>query len=212
MFKRNYNPITKAALSGVNELTFENIVDSLLVTSQKAPHCQQLFPSLKLTMWEIISQRPVLKDPVLSIDDITLMSTSIETFFQNMDLIRKNIQTIETITRGQSSNEIWFDFGVITASKIHEVKTKMKKVDKCYPEGNNTNLWNLIQKVAGLTFVSPNIPALKYGRAMENVAADKLIEVLNISHSKVDFQNCGLFLHEIHPFIGSCHGKFCVWR
>ena len=43
----------------------------------------------------------------------------------------ENIEGIELATRGQSDNSSWFSFrkGVVTASKGHGVKTRMKKVN-----------------------------------------------------------------------------------
>ena len=67
-----------------------------------------------------------------SIDDIIiLMSNSVESFHRNLhrNINVSVIEKIEFITRGQSSNESWFSYrrGVITGSKGHEVKTKIKK-------------------------------------------------------------------------------------
>ena len=43
-----------------------------------------------------------------------------------------NIETIENFRMGQSENEHWFEYCkcLITASKAHEVVTKMTKVEK----------------------------------------------------------------------------------
>ena len=59
--------------------------------------------------------------------DIIIRSDSVEKYFD----ISK-IEIIELITRGQSSNEACYLYrkGVITGSKGHEVRTKMKKVKK----------------------------------------------------------------------------------
>ena len=49
--------------------------------------------------------------------------------------------------------------------KVHEVVTKMTKVEK--GGGGTVNMWSLNQKISGLVFVESNIPAQKYGRNME---------------------------------------------
>ena len=53
------------------------------------------------------------------------MSDSITSFTANLtsNMTGENIKEIESITHGQSSNEIWYQFrkGVITASKCHDV-------------------------------------------------------------------------------------------
>ena len=45
--------------------------------------------------------------------------------------------------------------GVITASKAHEVITKMKNVRK--EDGGVVNIWSLKEKFSGMTFVNPNL-------------------------------------------------------
>ena len=82
-------------------------------------------------------------------------------------------------TRGQSDNSLWFSFrkGIITASKSHEVMTKMKKV---VSGGEGVvNLWSTFQNASGFTYKNRNIPAFKYGREMEGHAAEKFKEVLS---------------------------------
>ena len=97
------------------------------------------------------------------------MSGPNSSFFENLKtfMTSKNISKIEAQTRGQNQNQLWYACkkGVITASKAHDVFTKMKKEIK--GTGGYVNLWALNQKISGLTFVNPNIPSLKYGKDME---------------------------------------------
>ena len=69
-----------------------------------------------------------------SIDDLLIASNSKKSFFENIDVNFSLISTttIEILTRGQSDNPLWYDYrkGVISASKAHEVKTKIKKIKK----------------------------------------------------------------------------------
>ena len=107
------------------------------------------------------------------------------------------------ITKGQSDNTAWFQFrkGTITASRSHEIKTKMEKFVK--GGGSYVNLWSLCQKISGLTSISPNIPALKYGRDMEQHASNACFEIFKCSHKKPRLHNCGLFLDGEQPLIGA---------
>ena len=107
---------------------------------------------------------------------------------------RKNISEIEKLTRGKNNNEQWFAFckGVITGSKAHKVKTKMTKFTE--GDGSSTNLWSLFKKVSGITFVNPNIPALKYGREMEINVVNEFQKMHAISHTNIKVEECGLFL------------------
>ena len=67
---------------------------------------------------------------------------------------------------------------VITASKAHEVITKMKKVRK--GGGGVVNIWSLKEKISGMTFVIPNIPSLKYRRDMEIEAVNTFGEYIKL--------------------------------
>ena len=57
--------------------------------------------------------------------------------------------------------------------KTHEAVTTITEV-KRYGGGTST-MWFLNQKMSGLVFVNPNIPALKYGRDMEIEPASTFI-------------------------------------
>ena len=78
---------------------------------------------------DIVKEKPAAGDTLLCIDDVILSSTSKAEFFDNVSVnfSKAAIDKIEEITRGQASNSFWFQHrkGVITASKAHEVKTKM---------------------------------------------------------------------------------------
>ena len=114
-------------------------------------------------------------------DDILIMSDSPDSFRENIAtaFTLNKISEIEICTRGQSENECWFTYrkGVISGSKGHEVKTKMQKLQKNGRE--SVNFWQVFQKISGLTFINPNIPALKYGRAMEENAVNEFYNQLS---------------------------------
>ena len=132
------------------------------------------------------------------------MTTTLDDYHQQVKahFKRKDISEIKKLTRGQNNNEQWFAFrkGVVTGSKAHEVKTKMTKFTES--DGSSTNLWSLFKKVSGMTFVNPNIPALKYGREMEINAVNEFQKMHAISHKNIKVEECGLFLLPEKPFIG----------
>ena len=101
----------------------------------------------------------------------------------------------------QSENENWFEYRkcLITASKAHEVVTKMTKVEK--GGGGTISMWSLNQKVSGLALVNPNIPALKYGRYNEIEAAITFIEFIKGKHKDIKLSACGLFDDETLPYV-----------
>ena len=145
------------------------------------------------------------KPDAVSVDDVILMSENKEQFKMNLysSMNRDNINKIEKITRGQSDNHLWFSFrkGVVTASKSHDVLTKMKKLTK--GGGGCVDLFTVNQSISGLTYINPNIPALKYGRNMEDQAANSFFEAMKTAHKNIKLNNCGLFLDKLVPVIGA---------
>ena len=79
---------------------------------------------------------------------------------------------------GQIEYKHWFENPkfLITASKAHEVVTKMSKAEK--GGGGTINIWSLNLNISRLVFVEPDIPALKYDRDMEIEAANTFIEFI----------------------------------
>ena len=93
----------------------------------------------------------------------------------------------------------------------------MTKIEK---DGCGTvSMWTLNQKISGLVFVTPNIPALKYCRDKEIEEANIFIEFIKGKHTDIKLSDCGLFVDETLPYVGvspdrilqcSCCEKACV--
>ena len=109
---------------------------------------------------------------------------------------------------GRRENEHYFEYRkcLITALKAHEV-------------GTNSYMWSWNQKISGLVFVKPNIPALKYGRDMEIEAANNFIEIIKGKLTGIKLMDCGIFVDETLPYVGenpdrilmcSCCERICV--
>ena len=77
-----------------------------------------------------------------------------------------------------------------------------------------------IKKISGLIFVNPNIPTLKYGRAMEENAANCFFDFIKKKHKNVQLHECRLYLNKGSPYIGSSPDRILlvpvvsqlVWR
>jgi len=179
--KKNYNPLHHCSLKALN---FKDIADAL----EKEDVIGNTILSTAIPRPEIDFVRTILSeklvdDSIPCVDDMILMSQTVEEFMQNLSVnfSKETILKIEQVTLDQSTNQLWYEQrkSVITASKVHEVKTKMTKVNN----GSSTvNMWSLIQKISRLTFTNPNIASLKYRRDMESVAAIKLAEILKKDH------------------------------
>ena len=109
------------------------------------------------------------------------------TFFDNHQeaMTQENIEQIEQLTKGQLENTNWHIFRkyVITASKGHDVLTEIRKIQ--HSDNRSINMFALFQKISGLAYVNPNIPALKYGRCMEIYAVGKFQEICTKEHKEV---------------------------
>ena len=200
--KNNYNPIATTKLKKLTltdiAKAFEDIrPDSIIHTAVPKPKID--------FVREIISINPV-NDSILSLDDIIMMSDSTDSFFEHLyeNVTKDVIKKIEILTRGQAANKCWHTFrkGVITASKGHDIKTKMEKI-KSQGDLTKVNLWNIFQQISGLTFVNPNIPALKYGREKEIYAVNEFFNFFSKHHKHAKLSDCGLFLDVASPFIGA---------
>ena len=98
---------------------------------------------------------------------------------------------IEQETRGQFENPVWANErnGRVTASKFREVMTRMEKVKK----DRTIDVAPLISRVLGYISPNPSIPAIKYGRRMEDVAAKHYAQILrDMGHKNVVVKECGL--------------------
>ena len=164
---------------------------------------------------ELISTKIVQSKKMLSISGVINISKNMSDIKKNLSVFTKeNIETNEELTIDKSENEHWFEYRkyLITASKAHEAVTKMTKVEK---GGRGTvNMCPLNQKIPGLVFVGPNIPALKYGRDMEIEAANTFIEFINGNHKDIKLSNCGLFVDETLTYVGASPGRIllCSYR
>ena len=152
---------------------------------------------------EVLTKTTERPSDIASIDDIILMSDSISSFNKHVsnNMTSGTIKKIENMTHGQNKNEVWYQFrkGVITAPKCHDVHTKMVKVNKGH---SNVDMWPLHQKISGLVFTNPDIPALKYSRVMEDDAANCFTEIMKKKHKNFQLHECGLYLHNKVPYIG----------
>ena len=123
--KKKFKPLAKSDKKPLSLIdfasAFEKIVpNSILFGAATKPKSD--------SVWEIVTDWQMT-----SIGSLIELSKTIVMFLENLDIlsIGKFIQT-ELFTRGQCCNDQWYFCrkGVITASKAHEVITKMKKVKK----------------------------------------------------------------------------------
>ena len=155
-----------------------------------------------------------------SLEDNLIQATNASEFMQGLrNFTESDIEHIETMTRGQSNNLLWFSYRkhTITASKAHDVMTRCITVKKSglHVDGFSS----IFAKISGEARVNPELPALRYGRAMEDEAVMCFVEQFSQTHKDVRVSECGLFLCKDYPFVGgspdriiecACCGKSCL--
>ena len=195
--KKNFNPLSE---NNKKLLDLNDIASALeTVSPNSIIHTAVAQPEIDF-ICEPVTEIGEIKSGTFSIDDVLLMSNSKEDFLANLN---RNVRKIEMVTRGQSDNALWFSFrkGVVTASKAHGVVTKMKKVKQ--GGGGYINMFQLNQNVSGLTYIDPNLPSLKYGREMEDEAAETFLRAMKSQHKNLKLNKCGLYLDKKSFVIGA---------
>ena len=160
-----------------------------------------------------------LDKEIHTLDYFYKISESAEEFLRLMEYSPAHVAEIEAKTRGQSENPLWFSVRkhMITASKAHDVKTRMETLHKgC---GKRIDFSSIFSKISGEKGINSDLPALQYGRAMENEAATSFKSMFEKTHKNVKLEECGIYLCEDMPFLGGnpdgivscdCCGKFCL--
>ena len=101
-------------------------------------------------------------------------------FFANLfvNMSKEKISKTELLTRELNNNKQLYICrkGVITASKVYSVLTKMNKILK--HTGGCVDMWSSCQNISGLSFTNPDLPALKYGQIMEMEATNQFVELM----------------------------------
>lgn len=153
-----------------------------------------------------------------SLEDNLLQATNATEFMQGLrTFTESDIECIETITNGQSENLLWFSYRkhAITASKAHNVMTRCITVKKSCLHIDGFS--SIFAKISGEAKINPELPALRYRRAMEDEAVSCFVEQFSKTHKDVRVSECGLFLCKDIPFVGGspdrvleCCGKSCL--
>ena len=157
---------------------------------------------------------------VSSVQDCLASTSSADEVMQFAGNLSENDKVeIERQTRGHADNEQWFRFRkhVITASKAHDVKTRMETAQR--EEMESTDFKAVCEKVSESSKINPNIPALKYGRAIEGEAVSTFMELYAKTHKNATVFDCGPFRSKKLSFVGGspdrilrcdCCGHFCL--
>ena len=116
-----------------------------------------------------------------------------------MEYFPSKIAIIEEKARGQSKNPLWFAVRkhMITASIAHEIKTRIETYNE--KGGLEVDMTTGFSKISGKTSFYKELPALKYGRAMEKEAVRPFMLHFEESHHNVRFKEL------VPSFAETCH-------
>ena len=132
---------------------------------------------------------------------------------QTLDMLQSHVgqwATIEETTRGQSDNQLWFDFRFcrITSSVVYEI------LKKTHFQTCKTLIRRIMQYDNHVT-----TSATRHGLRHENSACVKTMKLLLKTHRNVRMAECGFVVNGKYPYFGSspdriascdCCGKFPV--
>ena len=135
--------------------------------------------------------------------DILSKSITADDYIANLKekMTESNIIEIEKSRHGQNNNETWYlaRKHVITASKAHAVKTRMETLMK---SAEQTDFHSVLKKVAVMEVVNDSVPALKYGREMEQEAVSVFVDYYKKFHKQVVIKESGLSICRHIVFVG----------
>ncbi len=202
-----------------SNLTLDDIASALTTVCDRS---QSMVFSAVNRVGQNATAQAIIEEELYTFDKFLMESESSEEFLMKMEYFPSNRTKIEIETRGQSDNPLWFSVRkhVISASKAHSVKTKMQTQSKsCNSDEAAVDFEAIFKSISGSKYVNPELPALKYGRAMEAEAVNAFITEYKKTHKGVTVNECGIFLCKDVPFVGGspdrildclCCGKSCL--
>ena len=161
--------------------------DSILFSAVRRPQ--------SFSIEELLQQTKSLQETtgLLTFEDYLEIFDSKTDFLLHLEYFPSRIEDIERGTRGQSTNPLWCAIRkhVISASKAHEVKTRMLSYLK-----KGSSLQSIFDKISGKQTINHDIPALKYGREIEPVAVSHFESEFKRLHQNVQISDCDFLFSE----------------
>ncbi|XP_069102920.1 uncharacterized protein [Argopecten irradians] len=130
---------------------------------------------------------------------LSLEESNLDAIVSKITYSQSDRDKIELLTRGQSENLEWFEQrkGSITGSNFGKV---LRVVEK-----NTLPCKSLITDCVGYKFPkvvkTPSVSSLQWGLTKESVAKADFLKKYTCHHHNLDIKECGLQIHEKHPFI-----------
>ena len=140
----------------------------------------------------------------------------ISSFLRSLPISDQGLKVIERKTKGQADNDFWINLrkGRLTASKDHDICTKMHSSIKC-TGAIKPKTTPIVQKIMHLDNDISHMPAVKWGRDHESLGVKAFFIKEERNHDDLKVQKCGLFVDAKKPYIAAspdglvtckCHG------
>lgn len=141
---------------------------------------------------------------------------SVDELVKAITLTNQQRQELEVKTRGQCGNPKWHEArqGRLTASNFYAIHTRIETL-KSNPQTDMSKLVDRILNPGDLG----HLPQIAHGTLTEKMALQTLIASMTKNHKNVKYQDCGLFVDGVRPYLGAspdgiiecdCHGKALV--
>ena len=148
-------------------------------------------------------------------DNNKTMEINVQQFTTNLKLTEKQIVDVYEKTKQQSNSDDWFEQrrGRITASKFHQVFTRVNTLNRSLNESAEKLIQNLLLRKGFETL------AIKHGIAMEVHAKETVQRVVRKTHTNALFKDPGMTIDGKFPFLSAspdlevyckCCGKFVI--
>ena len=111
------------------------------------------------------------------------------------------------LTSKQSTSKTWFSFreGGIATSVVHEV---LPKLNSKTPLLKNKASINLCAIIYGYQKKSKKSKSLEWGTSKEKIARKRYVRKNKSSHINFQCQECGLFISQAYPYLGTSPDGF----
>nr|XP_054759987.1 uncharacterized protein LOC129266168 [Lytechinus pictus] len=148
-------------------------------------------------------EKVVASDFPMPLLDVGKSSSTITEFLEAVpkSYSTQSVEALELETRGQATSTTWIEHrkGRVTGSVAHAVLTKERT-----REGKpDTDTSALLKRVMGYEKPDMAIPALKYGREMEDEARRAFFTESKEHHSRLSVRECGMFVDRNNPYIAA---------
>ncbi|XP_028407527.1 uncharacterized protein LOC114530141 [Dendronephthya gigantea] len=147
----------------------------------------------------LLSHSVMKKSDAYVYDENSSLENNVSKFTLTLEISEDVVNSIYNNTKDQANSKLWHELrkGRITASKYHNVYTKINSVNNNPSVSTNALVKELIERKKFETV------ATKHGIAMETHAKEKVKNILSKTHIKCQFQESGMIIDKELPYLSA---------